>query len=353
MKIAILSREKNKHSETFIRNQIRYLFEGNTHHLYGRGFPYYEGSSPIPGNTLTESFIEYFSQNGIQGVLANYATTGFDVMEACAELDLPLITHFHGWTAYRHHFVEDHMHLFPKLFDVSNRIIAVSPEMKNRLISLGAPKGKICHLVCGVSAELFQFRLECPNPSTAPLFLFVGRFTEKKQPGLVVRAFEHVQRTLQEARLVTIGDGHLLDATKERAAEPGIADKVTFRGTCSPQEVAAWMQRATALVQHSVTAEDGNREGTPNVILEAMLSGLPVVGTRHGGIKDVIDEETNGLLADEWDIDSMANHMLRVAESEQFAEYLAQNARQKAFVNYTLDHYMSSLENIVEEAARK
>ena len=100
-------------------------------------------------------------------------------------------------------------------------------------------------------------------------FLAAGRFTEKKSPQSTLRAFAGV-RAKEPVKLVMAGQkSGLYEACKQLAKELGIEEDITFTGVQSPFEVAKLMQDANVFIQHSVTAANGDKEGTPNTILEA------------------------------------------------------------------------------------
>ena len=111
------------------------------------------------------------------------------------------------------------------------------------------------------------------------------------------------------------------------------------------------MQQARALVQHSITAADGDSEGTPVSILEAGAAGLPVVSTRHAGIPDVVVEGKTGLLVDEDRTDEMAQHILALAENPGFADELGRNAAIHIRRTYTMSHSIRRLAQVLEAAA--
>ena len=85
-----------------------------------------------------------------------------------------------------------------------------------------------------------------------------------------------------------------------------------FTGVLQPFEVAALMRKARMFVQHSNVAPDGDSEGSPVAIMEAQLSGLPVVATFHAGIPEIVTQDVTGFLVDEGDVNGMANSMTKL-----------------------------------------
>jgi glycosyltransferase involved in cell wall biosynthesis len=113
------------------------------------------------------------------------------------------------------------------------------------------------------------------------------------------------------------------------------------------------MKQARAFVQHSVTASHGDSEGTPVAILEAGAIGLPVVSTRHGGIKDVVVEGQTGFLVEEGDVQGMAERMLCLARDASLAERLGCNARNRICAEFSMENSIDNLSRIMKNAVER
>src|SRR5262249_29879937 len=150
---------------------------------------------------------------------------------------------------------------------------------------------------------------------------------EKKAPHITLTAFSQVHRRYPDAQLRMVGEGPLLEACKGLVVQLGITGAVTFLGAQPHAVVQAEMRAARCFVQHSVEAPSGDCEGTPLGILEAGASGLPVVGTRHAGIPDVVIEGETGLLVNEYDVAGMAEAMTKLLEEPLLAGRMGQAAR--------------------------
>jgi glycosyltransferase involved in cell wall biosynthesis len=149
-----------------------------------------------------------------------------------------------------------------------------------------------------------------------------------------------------------IGDGDLLESSRQIVRALGISENVEFAGPLTPADVAATMRNARAFVQHSLRTTDGDSEGTPVALLEAGACGLPVVSTRHAGIKDVVCEGETGFLVDEGDIDSMAEYMIRLAENPGLAAGLGRRFRQHVVANFSLNDSIERLWKILQCAIK-
>jgi glycosyltransferase involved in cell wall biosynthesis len=268
-------------------------------------------------------------------------------MDACDKMNVPLIAHFHGYDAYRQKTLQTFGRRYPELFEIADAIVAVSRDMQAQLIKLGAPADKVHYNSCGVEPSVFKGANPLNNP---PTFVAVGRFVDKKAPHLTLLAFQATLEKYPEARLVMIGDGPLWEACRQMTMSLGLSSAVELQGVRSQAEVATVMQQARAFVQHSITTHDGDSEGTPVAVLEAGASGLPVVSTRHAGIKDAVIHQKTGLLVEEGDIHTMAEHMIRLAKDPQLAASLGKAGREWVSSEYSMDKSINRLWSIIEAA---
>jgi colanic acid/amylovoran biosynthesis glycosyltransferase len=367
--ICIVKPNKSAFSETFIQAHIDRL-PGTKRVLYGGDFPLYDHQDQylirskwglinylVQKRLLKKKHIavrdralkHWLQREQVDVVLAEYGFTGAMIAPACEKAGVPLVMHFHGADAHHFKTVAKYRPFYTASFRYAAKIIGVSGDMMNALRKLGAPEEKLVLLPYGVDTRQFT---ECPVAASAKNFLCAGRFVEKKSPLSVLRAFRQVLASHGDAHLWMAGDGPLLPRAQELAHELGISESVTFTGVLPHREVAGLMQRMRCYVQHSVTAADGDMEGTPNTILEASGSGLPVVSTRHAGIKEAIREEQTGFLVDEHDIDGMAEGMIRFAGDAQLAAQMGRAGRNYILEHYSIDGQIRKLHQLIAEAVK-
>lgn len=365
--ICIISNKNPVYSETFIRAHIERL-PAEVIFLHGKTFPQYDERDralvtnniktrltrkigtkllQLPPDFLeTKTFKQILQKNQIQAVLAEYGHIGVTIREICHELGIPLIVHFHGYDAYNQDLLNNQQQKYLLLFQQATAIVAVSRDMQQQLIKLGAPEEKVYYNPYGVDINLFKATQPDQNP---PLFLAVGRFVDKKAPFLTVLAFKSVAEKFPQARLKMIGEGQLLETCKRLVQSLSLSEQVEFLGACSHQEVAEAMQTARAFVQHSVVTSYGDSEGTPNGVLEAGASALPVIATRHAGIKDVVIENQTGLLVNEGDVLEMSQQMLTLAQTPELATQLGKAARERIQEQFSMEKSLEQLWSIIEK----
>jgi glycosyltransferase involved in cell wall biosynthesis len=290
----------------------------------------------------------FLRRQDVDVVLAEYGMMGVAIMDACIQAKVPLVVHFHGYDAYHAETILQHYHsAYQRMFIYATAVVAVSHDMQQQLETLGAPSEKIVYSPYGVDPALFA---QAHPEASAPLFLAVGRFVDKKAPYLTILAFHKVVQAYPSARLIMIGDGPLAEACQQLIRALGIAQSVDLKGALPHEAVASHMQQARAFVQHSLRPVSGDSEGTPVAVLEAGMSGLPVVSTRHAGIKDVVIEDKTGFLVDEGDVDGMAKQMLILAQDAELAAQMGRQAREHVAAHFPMEQHIEKLRQILWNA---
>lgn len=293
-------------------------------------------------------------RHNIDAILANFGPCAAWLCDASKTARVPLIAHFHGYDAHGVVELDYYREKYLILGKQAAAIIAVSNVMREALIKLGMPEEKISVMRCGVDLEAFAFK-EGREPLAR--FLSVGRFTEKKAPYLNVLAFSEVVKRVPHAKLVMIGDGLFDEVVHNIAAATCPAGSVEIIGRADSRQVLAEMHKATALLQHSVTPAfgraAGDSEGTPVVVLEAMACGLPVIGSRHAGIGEVVEHGKSGFLVEERDVAGFSQAMLELTKNPEVVEQMGRHARSLAELHYSNCSYYEKLLAVVANVVER
>lgn len=228
-------------------------------------------------------------------ILAAWAyPDGFAAAQLARRFDVPLVTMVLGSD------VND----FPKrpgLADpiraglrAASRVVAVSEALRARVIDLGIDPARVIVQRNCVDGDRFRIadpvaaRRKLGLPPESPLLLYVGNWVPEKGVEVLVQAMSRVRAL--GAELILVGGGPLEPALRAAARASGIADRVRFIGRRPHDEIPAWMAAADAVVLPSY------REGCPNVVLEALASGRPVVASRVGGVPELLDDARGALV---------------------------------------------------------
>jgi colanic acid/amylovoran biosynthesis glycosyltransferase len=291
--------------------------------------------------------VELLRDRRVDVVLAEYGVMGEAMVDACGEAGVPLVAHFHGHDAHVHQVAVDRDG-YRRLFATAAALVVVSRAMEQRLLELGAPREKVVYNCYGIDVDRFK---EGRPDEAPPHFLAVGRFVEKKAPTHTLLAFRAVVDHRADARLTMVGVGPLWEACRQMVLALRLEGHVELVGVQSPDRIAELFRGSRAFVQHSVMPGNGDAEGTPLAVLEAMASGVPVVATRHTGIGDVVEHGVRGLLCAEHDVATMAANMLRLVDEPALAATMGHAGRAYVEQHHRVEGQVGILQSILEQAA--
>jgi colanic acid/amylovoran biosynthesis glycosyltransferase len=207
------------------------------------------------------------------------------------------------------------------------RVLVRSESLRRALVDLGADTDKIDIVRTGIPLDEFPFRLREFPENGEWRFVQACRLIEKKGLPTALRAFAKFAERFPGSTITIAGEGPLLDQLKELARELEIDHQTAFAGFVSQQQLREIFYASHIFLHPSETGRDGNQEGVPNSMLEAMASGLPVFATNHGGIPEAIENGVSGVLVAEQDGVALARALL---ESAQDRHLLAKLAREGA-----------------------
>ncbi|HEX4641172.1 MAG TPA: glycosyltransferase [Chthoniobacterales bacterium] len=201
------------------------------------------------------------------------------------------------------------------------RLVLVRSESLGRaLINIGCPAGKIRLQHTGIPVDEIPFRPREWPEKGAWKFVQACRLIEKKGLRVSLRAFAKFAARHPASTFTIAGEGPLRNELGQLAAELEVADKVFFPGFISQTQLRELFYQSHIFLHPSELGGDGNQEGVPNSMLEAMASGLPVFATEHGGIPEAIENGRSGVLVKERDEEALALALLeRTANSEGLA----------------------------------
>ena len=240
----------------------------------------------------------------------------------------PVVVSFHGADAGGYLDQPKYLAAMREVFRLATKIQSRSEALNADLIKLGCPPEKLVLQRTGVPMDDWPLR-ERTVPEDGAWQLMQGcRFIEKKGLDLTIRAFATVLKKYPKARLVLVGDGPLRPVLEQQTRDLGVAESVTFTGFAGHGIVAKNLYSSHIYLHPSRTGSDGNREGVPNAMLEAMSSGIPVVATRHGGIPEAITDGESGLLVDENDAEGLAAATLRIIEDSALRHRISLGGRE-------------------------
>lgn len=240
----------------------------------------------------------------------HFGYEGLKILDNIKDKTIPIILHFHGFCASQMMEKKSYIKKMRYYLDKKNVFpVFVTEHFKKRFQENKINISSSILLYCGIDIE--KFKRNHYTKKDKKIFLQVSSLAEKKGQEYTINAFSKFIKNEENKNieLIITGDGAKKEQLIKLANELNVADYVNFVGNVSHQEAKRMMENADVFVHHSITAENGDQEGIPNAIMEAMAMELPVISTYHSGIPELVEDGVNGYLVNEKDIDTYAQRM--------------------------------------------
>jgi colanic acid/amylovoran biosynthesis glycosyltransferase len=234
-----------------------------------------------------------------------------------------------------------------QMLDAVKLVLVRSKSLRRAVIHLGCDERKIEIQRTGIPLDEFPFReRNFVAAATEWRLVQAGRLIEKKGLPVTLRAFAVFLHEHPNAKLTIAGEGPLLGDLRKLARDLNIDGRVTFTGFISQKQLRDIYYESHVFLHPSQTGHDGNQEGIPNSMLEAMASGLPVFATQHGGIPEAIENRASGVLLPEGDHEKLAAALLDAVKDPGFLLRIARNGAEIVRKNFDLRAQAQRLEEI-------
>ncbi|MFP4092034.1 MAG: glycosyltransferase [Cyclobacteriaceae bacterium] len=284
--------------------------------------------------TEEKQLIIYLQEQQTDLLHIHYGVDALVYADLIRKLDLPVLVSFYGYdcTSFPNRFRGGGKKwLQQKLFDnpAITAYTAMSPDMKNDLLKLGCPKEKIIVHYHGSDPKPF-YRERSYEDKEEIHFLIISSLTEKKGHLFLLKAFQQAQqRTSKHLHLHIVGKGESEKQIRDFIAGQDLKN-VYLPGAIDygSDQHHQLLEQADVFVHPSITTVQGEKEGIPGALIESRSSGLPVVTTRHAGIPYIVKHGVTGLMADENDVDALADHMLALSEDADLRKTIGKAGQQ-------------------------
>ncbi len=224
--------------------------------------------------------------------------------------------------------------LIARLLNFADGIVCQSEQFKDELLKAGVRESLITILSNGIELERFQSqdrkkaRRKLALPADAPVVLTVGRLSPSKGHTHLLEAAAAIRERIPGALFVWVGDGDLRAELESEAAARGLSDAVIFAGSQNQSRIPLWLSAADVFALPSLL------DGSPNILLEAMACGLPIVATTVGGIPEMISDTQDGLLVPPASAEALARKLTDLLEDPVYRDLLSQNAQETVRTRY-------------------
>ncbi len=261
----------------------------------------------------------------------------------------PVIVSFHGADVLVELDRESHRNAVREVFTRARLVLARSRSLLDALIQLGCPPEKLRLNRTGIPLAEFPYARRT-DPAGRFRLLQACRLIEKKGLTTSLRAFAAFVRAHPQSSLTLAGEGPLEPSLRRLASELGVAARVEFTGFLAQNELRRRLYDSHLFLHPSETGRDGNQEGVPNSLLEAMATGLPVFATTHGGIPEAVEHGVGGWLVPEGDHEALGRAMLDLAADPARLEAMAAAGSRSVTENFDLATQARKLESYYREA---
>lgn len=281
----------------------------------------------------------YLKGKGFTHIHAHFGGIGEWYFPLADTSSLPIVISYYGLDTS-----PESLRLAPRSRTAS-RFLVLSQVMAKELLSAGyAPERLLVHPL-GIRTS------EAPRKARKPTMLFAGRLVEKKAVLDAIHAFARIKPKAPEWEFDIIGDGPQQAQAEALIRQLGLGDSVHLLGTRSYSELHGRMEEASLFVLPSKTAANGDREGTPTVVLDAQSHGMPIVTTLHAGIPETVLRDRTAILVGEGDVDALAAAMWKWVESEAFRREADPIGRKLVAERFHVTVRIAELKKIYENCA--
>ncbi|WP_447045830.1 glycosyltransferase [Vreelandella sp. H-I2] len=255
-----------------------------------------------------------------------------------------LVVTFHGHDVSSALQASTSKNIYKPVFEEADLILPVSEYWKDKLLDMGAPESRVFVHRVGIDVNRFSYRERVA--SSSPLrIITTARFVEKKGISYALQAVAKVKNDHPEIAFYydIIGEGPLSEEIEDLVISLEITDCVTLHGGLPHGEVQKLLSDADVFILPSVKAKNGDQEGIPVSLMEAMASGMPVLSTLHSGIPELVENDVSGYLVPEKDVNALAEKIVCLAEQPESWTKLGEAGRSKVEQDYNKDHQNTRL----------
>jgi colanic acid/amylovoran biosynthesis glycosyltransferase len=278
-----------------------------------------------------------------------FGNTGVHLLPLVRRWDRPCIVSFHGMDVQNRPKERGYEQRLRELLQLVPLVLVRSQSIAERLRELGCDPKKIRMNRTGIPLAGFP-RVEHAFPEDGRWSLLQAcRLVPKKGLFTTLEAFSLFRQTYPLARLTIAGGGPLQESVKKKIRELQIDGSVTLVGFVDQARLRSLFGQAHVFVHPSHTTEDGNQEGVPNSMLEAMATGLPVIATRHGGIPEAVEDGRQGYLVPEKDAVSLAAALVKLTSDRELWFRFGKAASNKVSETFEQSRQVGQLEAAYRE----
>jgi colanic acid/amylovoran biosynthesis glycosyltransferase len=262
---------------------------------------------------------------------AHYAVDAAYFLDVWRQLNRPLVVSCYGYdvSSFPNRYLGWGRRYLQSVWRHASLVLAMSNDMREDLLRLGCPDEKIRIHYHGINLAKFKY---VERDLTAPVvrLLFAGSLSDRKGVQDVLYAFAQVAKQHPQVELRFVGSGLLRSKLEQLARAWGLEGRVSFAGFVLHENLQDELSRAHIFCHPSRTLGNGEKEGIPGAIVEAMATGLPVVTTRHAGIPEMVRNGEDGFVVGERDVNAISQALLTLIDQPDLRIQMGRNAAMQA-----------------------
>lgn len=243
-------------------------------------------------------------------------------------------------------------HVYDDLRNEGDLFLPCSDSQRQRLLELGFPPERTCVHHMGFATGRFVFAERRLEPGGEICVASVARLTEKKGLEYGVEAVARLAKRWPNLRYRIAGEGPLRGALERRIADLDAGGAVQLLGPLGHEQVAALLRESHVLLAPSVTAADGDEEGIPVALMEAMAAGMPVLSTYHAGIPELVEDGVSGFLVAERNTEALAGALERLLREPERWGAMGRAGRARVEAEFDSDRLNVRLEKMLQDCAK-
>ena len=326
----------------------------------------------VRSNFLRRFWLKYIKREppivyrGEYGVLANllerrhadvlhvyFGHTGVHLLPFLQRWPKASIVSFHGMDVQKREHDPSYEQRLRDVLQCVTLVLARSHSLQDRLLELGCPPEKLRLNRTGIPLDQFPRISRQPPADGAWRFVQACRLIDKKGLDDAIRAFAKFAVRYPKATFTIAGEGPLLESLEQLRDSLGLTEQVTFAGFLKGRSLCELYHSSHVFMHPSRIMADGNQEGIPNAMLEAMATGLPVIATLHGGIPEAVRKDVTGFLVPERDVEGLYQSIQRMLETPCVWQTMSAAAAADVQENFEATAQIAKLEAVYDEAMKK
>ncbi len=282
-------------------------------------------------------FAAQMKAGGIDHIHSHFADMADIALKLATMLSVPYSLTSHAYDIYM-----DPDFIYRKgALEKASALVTISEYNKAHFEGTGI-RNDIEVIHCGIDLTRFN-----PGPHTHSEkinILTTARLVEKKGIEYLIRAIPQVVAQVPECHFTIIGSGPLENELKALAG--GVQEYVSFKGSVSDRKLMEEYEKADIFTLPCIIADNGDRDGIPVSIMEAMAMQLPVISTDVSGIPELIISEENGMLVPQKDVEKLSQALIRLAKDEKLRSGMGKKAREKIEADFNLEKEVKILNEL-------